>query len=57
MIGEDKHVYIFSHWDFPIIFFIVLVFIFVEVEVQEREGTCILMADSPCCMAETNTTL
>ena len=57
MIGEDKHVYIFSHWDFPIIFFIVLVFIFVEVEVQEREGTCILMADSPCCMAETNTML
>ena len=36
MISEDKHFYIFSHWDFPIIFFIVLVFIFVEVEVRER---------------------
>ena len=26
-------------------------------EVQEREDICILMADSCCCMAETNTIL
>ena len=26
-------------------------------ESQERGGICIIMADLPCCMAETNSTL